>query len=444
MLKAGVSIRDISPKKGVDLGGYPYFYRFNEGIHDPIYGGALYLGDEFDNGILLLISDLFYLIKPLADRLRKKASELTGFPFERIIVTCSHTHSAPWMSSMFEEIDEENAFSPTIDEEYNDYVIDSYAEIAKEALETTFDAKISFIKAQCGKAEGIGGNRRDPENGPSDEDLPILLVKDKNENLKAIFTKYALHPTILHGENKLVSADYPGAMRKAINKVYPEAVFLFALGVSGDQSPRYFRKDQTFAEVDRFGQTLAKAVLDKIPEAQYSEDWKFAFASGEMELIIKEYKTPEEHKKELERLREKEQELIKAKASYVDLQNANLAVLGAECDLDHANKAASGELLDMYNEEAPFIVNAFLLNDIAFVFLPGEIFVQFGLDIKEKSPFKETHVITLANGGLPGYCVTKEALEEGGYEPYNSLIDPASGDILVEKTIEVLEALKNK
>ncbi|HHU53956.1 MAG TPA: hypothetical protein GXZ43_07795 [Clostridiaceae bacterium] len=443
MLIAGVSICDLSPEKGVDLGGYPYFHRPNTGIHDPIYGAVLFLDDGNNNKILLLISDLFYLTKNMADRLRKSVSDYTGFAKERIIVTCSHTHSAPWMSSMFEDINEESDYAPVIDENHNDFVMEEYSKAAAEALNNSFEAEIAYVKTQCGRKQGIGGNRRHPENGPCDEDLPLFLVRDKEHVLRAVFTKYALHPTILHGENVLVSADFPGAMRKEINKVYPSAVFLFAQGTSGDQSPRYFRKDQSFAEVERFGKTLADSVLQAIPSADYTDEVKLSFGCFEMELVQKKYGNPEEYKKQLGELRIKEQKLIQNNAPYVDLQNANLAVLGAECDYSNSKKAITGEVQQRYDASAPFLTNILLINNVALVFLPGEIFSQFGLDIKEKSPYSETHVITLANGDLPGYCVTKEALAEGGYEPYNSILDPVSGERIVNTVINGLETIKN-
>lgn len=74
--------------------------------------------------------------------------------------------------------------------------------------------------------------------------------------------------------------------------------------------------------------------------------------------------------------------------------------------------------------------------------LPGEVFVEFGLDIKKRSPFEETHVVTMAGGDLPGYCVTREAMAIGGYEAGNSLLDPVSGQILVDNAIRLLGSVR--
>ena len=84
-----------------------------------------------------------------------------------------------------------------------------------------------------------------------------------------------------------------------------------------------------------------------------------------------------------------------------------------------------------------------VVGDTAWAFLPGEIFSEFGLDIKARSPWPRTHVITLSNGDLPGYCVTREALVEGGYEPGNSILDPASGDVLTDAAVDLLTTIRN-
>jgi hypothetical protein len=70
----------------------------------------------------------------------------------------------------------------------------------------------------------------------------------------------------------------------------------------------------------------------------------------------------------------------------------------------------------------------------------GEIFIEYALEIKRR--FKDTYVISLANGELQGYIVTEEAAEEGGYEASNSLFPPESGKIIVEASEEVVGAAR--
>ncbi len=73
--------------------------------------------------------------------------------------------------------------------------------------------------------------------------------------------------------------------------------------------------------------------------------------------------------------------------------------------------------------------------------LPGEIFVELGLAIKQASPFKHTLVIELSNDN-PAYIPTEKAFKEGGYETINSRIEPGGGEQLVAEALRLLKALQ--
>ena len=84
MLKAGTAIKDISPKLGVQLAGYPHCPRENTGVHDPLYATATFL----DNGkekVTIVSLDLLSIGKPIVTELRKVVNHPVTF-------TCTHTH----------------------------------------------------------------------------------------------------------------------------------------------------------------------------------------------------------------------------------------------------------------------------------------------------------------------------------------------------------------
>lgn len=441
LFKAGVSQTDLSPDKGVDLGGYPYFERANVGIHDPLYGTCLYLINDKCESVLLMTSDLCYMTKRQCDMVKEQVYAKTGILKESIIMTFSHSHSAPWMSAMFRSLPGQPEYESKVDEDYLKVVINKWSDCAKEAFDNIFDASIGFTKTRCGKEQGIGGNRRDPENGLSDEDVPVMVIKDKDNVIRAIHTKYALHPTILHGENKYVSADYPGYIRKHINMEYPDAVFMFSQGTSGNQSPRYFRKDQSFSEAERFGKTIALSILEIIDNVIYTDSLKILHSTRVLELKIRNYSDIESAKAKVEYYKKKKEEKIKNNGSYTEIQTADMWLLGAECEYNYSLMYQKGELESYYKNDIPFTAHGLVLNEHAYTFTQGEMFVEFGLRIKELSPFANTTVITVSNGMTPGYCVTKEAYEEGGYEAWNSLLDTKCGDIVVNSLLDMLTGM---
>ncbi len=93
----------------------------------------------------------------------------------------------------------------------------------------------------------------------------------------------------------------------------------------------------------------------------------------------------------------------------------------------------------MYDSYMPAEIQVFAIGDWTFVAWPGEVFIEYALAVKAERP--DTFVISLANGELQGYIVTPEAAAEGGYEASNALFDAASGQVLVNKTLEMLGRL---
>jgi hypothetical protein len=85
-------------------------------------------------------------------------------------------------------------------------------------------------------------------------------------------------------------------------------------------------------------------------------------------------------------------------------------------------------------------VQTFGLGDIGIVTLPGEIFVELGLDIKKKSPFKHNFILTLANNKL-GYVPNAEAFSYGAYEVEVSNIEAGQGERLATTAVGVLDKM---
>ena len=110
--------------------------------------------------------------------------------------------------------------------------------------------------------------------------------------------------------------------------------------------------------------------------------------------------------------------------------------------LDRVKAAKVLDLQENYHgKTVDLMVQAFRLGpDVAIVTLPGEVFVELGLAIKDASPFKTTLVVELANAD-PAYIPTRKAFEEGSYEVVNSRVAPGGGERLVEAASALLKQL---
>ena len=80
---------------------------------------------------------------------------------------------------------------------------------------------------------------------------------------------------------------------------------------------------------------------------------------------------------------------------------------------------------------------------MALVGLPGEIFVELGLAIKERSPFRHTIVNELCNDSI-GYVPTAKAYAEGGYEATSTPLAEGTGERLVEAALNLLQEARKK
>jgi hypothetical protein len=92
--------------------------------------------------------------------------------------------------------------------------------------------------------------------------------------------------------------------------------------------------------------------------------------------------------------------------------------------------------------ERPVPVMALRLGGLGIVGLPGEIFVEYGLQIKERSPFAKTMTVELANDFV-GYCPTDRALGEGSYETRLARTSKAARGTEAALVNAALEALRN-
>jgi hypothetical protein len=83
------------------------------------------------------------------------------------------------------------------------------------------------------------------------------------------------------------------------------------------------------------------------------------------------------------------------------------------------------------------------IGDYILVTYPGEIFAQVGLNIKQKSPNKNTYISGYSNGSV-GYSPTADAYAGEGYEVSLSRLDPGWQKIYEDKALEVINKLMSK
>lgn len=251
--------------------------------------------------------------------------------------------------------------------------------------------------------------------------------------------EYALHPTFIHGESKVVSADYPCYIRRYLAETKPGITVLFAQGTSGNQSSRYFRTGQTYQEAKRVGETIAleaDRVLDSMKTLPMVD---LMMKSTEVALEITEFPPKAEAEAQVAAAKARLEKKRTENAPYTQIRTAEVELLGAENSLGHVNAKARYGRLTAVEDELPAEIQVIGIGEARIVALQGEIFVEYGLAIKSASPCEKTCVIELSNGSLPGYVCTAQAYSEGGYEAGSSFLTARAGEMLVKTAHEMLQ-----
>lgn len=433
-LIAGSAQIDISPVDSQFLFGYPHVKRYSTGIHDPLLSSALYISDG-NTQVIFIANDIIFVSKTIVRNARKRIEKTTDVPVANIMITATHTHSGPHTIDYISN--DADPAVPKVDENYVSFMEDSIVNAAQEAFSQAKPAKIGLAIADD---TGIGTNRRYP-SGPADHNVPVLVVKDaQNDEHIACMIVCSMHPTVMHEDSTLVSGDFPGLSRIYLqeNVLDKDCPVLNHTGPSGNQSPRHVTKANTFEEAKRLGEILAKAVEKTLPKMRFA---------GKLEIEVKQklldalprrdFPTAAQAKIKLDEAIEKLQTLRDTNAGKQQIRTAECDLFGAEETLTLAKAAQDRRLEKSYQISLPAEIQIIKIGDWKFVGWQGEIFIEYSLAVKEKA--ENTFVISMANGELQGYIVTEEAAKEGGYETSNALFSYKTGQILVNETLELLK-----
>jgi len=428
-LLAGAAQRDLSPTQSMQLCGYPHVARISTGVHDPLLASALFLANG-NQSILLCALDLLMLNSDVARRIRRHVAGKLGIPEAGVFITCSHTHSGPITLEYLPFIDD--PAMPALDPAYLKFCEDRIVEAALDAQRRAQPAELAWTTAD---ARGVGGNRHSPD-GPTDPEAGILAVRSAGK-LMALTLIYGMHPTVLHEDSTLVSADFPHYARLHLQeKLGRDLVVLYHTAPCGNQSPRYFVNGQTFSEAERLGRKLGAAALSGLTN--------LCAGSSELASALRPVKLP---RRALPAVADAAKLLADYQAEFARLQacgaerakvrTAECAMFGAEAVVQLARVQATGAVERVLARLEPFEVQVLRLGDANVVGFPGETFVEYALELKRRAP-RKTFVTAYTNGELQGYIVTPEAAATGGYEAASSMFEPEAGRVLIETALKML------
>lgn len=433
---AGAATVDITPAGSVFLFGYPHVPRFSVGVHDPLECNALYLRAA-QGGALFLACDLIYFGRDYAKEVRRRAAEAAGLPVEAVMLTATHTHSGPVMTNNLSN--SADSAVPPADPAYLNWLADRLVDATRAAVAAVEPAEVAMAEAT---ATGVGSNRHDP-TGPTEPRVPVLLLRSPDAGRPlACLLVYAMHPTVLHEDSRFISSDFIAYTRQTLRgSVLREACpVLYLQGAAGNQSPRHVTRANTFAEAQRIGENLARAIAEACDRAVVTPVSEVSAQATQLEVQPRTFPAVEAAREALAVKRAHFAALQAAGAPRQEVRTAECDVFGAEKTAILAVAAADGRLAAAVAAASPAEIQLIRVGPLRLVAWPGEFFVEHGLDLKARAP-EGTHLVTLANGELQGYIATPEAVRQGYYEATNAIFTVDNGPRFVERSLALIAAV---
>jgi len=436
-LNIGTASVRITPPMGTPIAGY-YYERGAEGVHDDLYAKTI-LVEKNGKKLAIISCDIIEITAELAAEVRQLAEKSTGIPADHIMISATHSHTGPVILSSTNMY----ATEGTMGDLLRGYMKELPGKITESIILANQRTKPALLFFGSGHEETISFNRRffmtdgtvgwnpgklNPKiikpAGPIDPEVGVLYAESSNGKPLSTYVNFALHLDITGGLD--FSADMPYTLSKILGGLKGEdMVTLFGQGCCGNINHinvKSGKPQKGHAEAERIGTVLAGEVIKTYTRLKPIEVDKIQARSTIVKLPLAEFSADE-----VTSAREITQKFgERGAAPFLDMVNAFKIVDVSE---------RKGKPIDAE-------IQVFTMGDFAMVSLPGEVFVELGIYVKERSPYANTMVLELTNGSVD-YIPDSKAFVEGNYEPISARCAPGSGEILVERVLEILNDMKN-
>lgn len=388
-LRCNYNSTDISTTddEHVILAGFAARKELSTGIHLPLRSHCLVITDG-DEKVCIISSDLMEISMELADEMRDSISARSGLAREKILMHCIHSHSAPRMGGASTKPGSSN---------YT-YKNRTVASIVDNAVRTICEEEafkpFTLETAEC--QTGINTNRCE-EGGPRDGTVYAFRVKDADGKPVCAAINIACHPVCMGYKSLLLSSDYSGVARKAIEEEWGCEVFQLT-GAAGNMDPKGGCQMADHAE--EIGAELAADLKGmEFKPVKGKAILKFATGQAELPYMI-DAVTPE---------------AVKSHADSLVLASTDFPRFADDV------RRWEADILERFEEGGVentlhFSMAALNIDGITFFFTQGEPFCEFQMKARETS---RSNMIFFAGytNGQNAYLPSAHAFEyRKGYE----------------------------
>jgi len=420
-LYAGWASIDITPDRPVALVGQLH-KRISQRVRDPLTATALALETRGPQGrreqAILISCDVLYIRKAIQDKLRQLLeSRLPDFDTGKLLLNATHTHTAPGFLDgafygLYDVSDDKGVMKAS---EYAEFFLERAVTVAVEAWQARKPAGMSWALSHA----VIGTNRRAQYfdgsavmygatgradfsgiEGNEDHGLEMLFFWNDAGKLTGIVINVACPAQETEGLSE-ISADFWHDVRAQLGETIARDVFVLPqCGAAGDLSPHLvwrqraedvMRQRRGLSNRAEIARRIVAAVDDALPLARADIQTEVLFRHATIQLNL---------------------------------------------------PAQDPALRPFYLTDTvtPIEFHVLRLGDVALATNPFELYLDYGIRIKARSPAVLT-VVTQLSCQHCGYLPTARAVQGGGYSADKYVVGPDGGKILVDETVTQLKAL---
>jgi hypothetical protein len=417
--RAGAHAIDVTPQKLPVIVNGGMRERTADKISDPLHARCLVL-DDGTTQIALAVVDSCIIPRAILDRAKALAEQATGIPTDHMMISATHTHSAPAVAG---------CLGTGVQEDYAAWLPGRIAEGIEMAQKNLAPARVGWAVGKdpnnvfcrrylmkpgtartcpfTGKTDdqaqmnpGYQNPNAVGRTGPADTDVSVLSLQTRDGKPIALVGNYSTH----YAGAPAVSADYFAVFAENMKKLIgaedatPPFVGMMSNGTSGDANccdfERPKRRGFTYLTV---AEDVANAAFEAYKTIEYYDWVPLAMEEALLELDVRMPGDEEvaEAKKHLA-----EHDVVKPKT--VEQVYARETVLLSQLPPTRELK-----------------LQAIRIGELGITAIPNEVYGITGLTIKKESPLKPTFNVSLANGG-EGYVPPPDQHKLGGYTTWRA------------------------
>jgi len=401
-------------------------------IRDDLEADGLFLRNG-RQAVLLVSCEVGGLEAQHVTACREAMAEAAGLCPRDILIAATHTTGPSVIPT---------CYGKDVDHAYLDRLRGWLVELAREAVATARPARIGWgvgaahigYNRRCCWANGTHSMHGDTSRadftgleGPDDPQHLALFAVDAHGKPIAVLHHNTAHPKCFYGAD-FYSADFPGEARRLVREQLgpiPVVFFNGAIGDIGLVNLLARRRENAEQKLHRVGAMVANETLRLFGKAEFHSDVPLAHVWEDLRISVR-LPTPER--------------LARARRT---LGRVDAGKRVGAFDIVFAH--GSVLLQDTFGDDPVDVipVHTVRIGDVALVTQPTELYCQFGLDIKRRSPAPHTAVNSITDG-FCGYCPTLTGIQGGGYSAdtiYWTRLDPTAGPQVVDTASRLLREL---